>query len=122
MGNVCPDNFKNELKEADTSKKVDKVREKRIVLSFLLEKMHSLKTEESKKKINFQIKETFEEYENESELVISRESLFDQDKFLKALEHYSRLFSQLKIDTLGLCWNITHLQYDVTFKDMLSWL
>lgn len=103
MGNVCLTKTKSIQLETEGNKKVENEKEKKIILAYLLEKCYLLRTEESKTRINSELKESFMEYDSEPETAISKESQYENDKFIKAMQYYEKLFELININSFGLC-------------------
>jgi hypothetical protein len=104
MGNVCLPKSKSIQLDTDNNQKIENEKEIRTALTFLMEKAHKQKTDESMKTINEQLKDTFEnEFDFENDNTITKDSLYDHDKFIKAVQHYDKLFKLIKIDSFGLC-------------------
>ena len=99
MGNFCASKSTTLRIDTDQSMKVDNVSQRKNVLMYLLEKSHIFKTEESKNRINEQLKEIFN--------LIKLENSFENDhveekKFAKSLKNQESLFKLLNIESYGL--------------------
>lgn len=103
MGNFCRinkgtisiDNNQTVMVESDTEIKV--------VLRFLFEKMHYMKTEESRLRINDQLKEIFNEFNTPIDFDyksnFAKQSSYDKHNFNSAISYYERLFSILNLES-----------------------
>ena len=106
MGNFCKTTNRAIIIENESSLKLcAEDNERKVVLRFLLEKTHLMKTEESKIKINDQLREAFiaiTQIDINPESYIAMDNAYDKDHFDKAIAHYENLFKTLKLESFDI--------------------
>ena len=102
MGNVCLNRHRSTQIETDSTIKLEDETQRRVIFHYLLEKVHKLRTDESRNRINSDLKEIYDEYDLQPEQTINKDTFLEKEKLEKALKHYEKLFNLLHLETYGL--------------------
>ena len=99
MGNSCTTNATIMKIDTERSVKVDNINQKKVVLMYLLEKSYSIKTEDSRKIVNDNMKEIFNTIKTDT---LTQNEFTEHKEFVKTINNYQNMFDLLKIDCYGL--------------------
>jgi len=108
MGSCCFVRQVSYKAENDPVMQIEDIKQRKIILMYLMEKLHKLKTEESRNRVNEQLKETFNCILAEIPL---QEEHNEEKAFAKNLNNYQKMFNMLKIDCYGLLDCLSYTEF-----------